>query len=97
MWDVKNGSLKLCCPHSSSEYVLSCDVSQDDKRLLSASVDRYAKVTKKSVNVSTNDFSELYEIYFQNKMSQCFNLSQPWANIPQYDPRALLVHVRGCS
>lgn len=45
MWNVKNGSLELSCVHSSSEYVLSCDVSQDDKRLLSASVDRYAKVT----------------------------------------------------
>ena len=64
MWNVKNGSLKLSCPHSSSEYVLSCDVSQDDMRLLSASVDRYAKVTKKSVNFSTNDFSELCEIDF---------------------------------
>lgn len=45
MWNVQNGSLELSCAHSSSEYVLSCDVSQDDKRLLSASVDRYAKVT----------------------------------------------------
>lgn len=33
VWNVQNGSLELSCPHSSSEYVLSCDVSQDDKRL----------------------------------------------------------------
>ena len=44
VWDMQTGSLQLSCQHSSSEYILSCDVSQDDKRLLSASVDRYAKV-----------------------------------------------------
>ena len=59
MWNVQSGSLELSCPHSSSEYVLSCDVSPDDKKLLSASVDRYAKVTKETVNfqqiVSLND------------------------------------------
>ena len=63
MWNVQNGSLELSCCHSSSEYVLSCDVSQDDKRLLSASVDRFAKVTKGTKNYSTNSYCEQYQIF----------------------------------
>ena len=43
---MQSGSLQFSCQHSSEEYVLSCDVSQDDKKLLSASVDKYAKVIK---------------------------------------------------
>ena len=44
VWDTQTGCLQFSCQHSSSEYILSCDVSQDDSKLLSGSVDRYAKV-----------------------------------------------------
>ena len=44
VWDTQTGCLQFSCKHSGSEYILSCDVSQDDSKLLSGSVDRYAKV-----------------------------------------------------
>ena len=102
MWNVQNGSLELSCAHSSSEYVLSCDVSQDDKRLLSASVDRYAKVTNhcegtvklKKKNPSCISFNfVLQETFFLDCYFAIFTDSVYLSKTPQ-DINLILVIVK---
>ncbi|XP_032220712.2 apoptotic protease-activating factor 1 isoform X2 [Nematostella vectensis] len=44
VWDAKTGNLEFTCCHSSTDYVLTCDVSHDSQRLISASADCFAKV-----------------------------------------------------
>jgi len=45
VWEAQTGTLDFTCCHSDQDYLLTCDVSSDCKKLVSASVDCFAKVT----------------------------------------------------
>lgn len=44
VWEAQTGTLEYTCCHSNKDYLLTCDVSADCTKLVSASVDCFAKV-----------------------------------------------------